>query len=181
MKAIESAQKLVICGLVFLLPLFFLPITSDFFNTNKVVLMAVFSLLSFLIWGVIHIRNHNFSWHISPTDLPVVFFGLVFLISAFVATANKMDAFIFPGVVTAVLSSILFYFVILQYIPSTDAEVQRKRISGLVSSWILGVIVASLIILLSGIGLLCRFSLLLEGFCQPSFCSRLLHRLFLVV
>ena len=153
MKAIESAQKLVICGLVFLLPLFFLPITSDFFNTNKVVLMAVFSLLSFLIWGVIHIRNHNFSWHISPTDLPVVFFGLVFLISAFVATANKMDAFIFPGVVTAVLSSILFYFVILQYIPSTDAEVQRKRISGLVSSWILGVIVASLIILLSGIGL----------------------------
>lgn len=115
MNSIESAQKWTLRGVLFLLPVFFLPITSDFFVFNKLALLAVGTSAVLLFWVCSMIKG-EFKVRVTPFDLPVLAFALSVLISAIIVTPNKMDAFIFPGTASIVIFSTLLYFAVVQYI-----------------------------------------------------------------
>lgn len=151
-----GAQGLLLRGLVFFFPLFFLPVTSDFFGLNKLVLLSIVSSFAVLLWGICAIYERHFSYRVSQVDLGVLLFAGATLLSAFFATQNKLDAFVFPGMATAVLASAVLYFVIIQYLGPADATGSgeaREKVSGFVTAWVWGVMAAALISLLSGVGL----------------------------
>lgn len=153
MKSLSTAQGYLLCGLVFLLPLFFLPITADFFNLNKLSLLAIVSLLSVLAWGLGFVKERHFSFRTNPMDIPALLFSLGVLLSAYFATQNKLDAFVFPGIASVVLFSVIFYFSLVQFVAGGDDAGSEKRFSGVVTFWVWGVVAASTISLLSGVGL----------------------------
>ncbi len=108
--------------LIFLLPLFFLPITTDFFDFQKLALLVVGTLLLALVWALRGVVIGRLSFTTTIFDLPVVALALSSVLAAFVRTPNKMDAFLIPGTATLILSCTLLYFLITQTVRTDRAR-----------------------------------------------------------
>lgn len=121
MQVLNTVQSWILRVLVFLLPLFFLPITVDFIDFNKLVLLIAGVLAALLVWSVSLMRS-EFKLRFTPFDLPVAAFALINLASAIINTPNKFDAFIAPGTATQVLVGTLLYFVLTQYFRRAEDE-----------------------------------------------------------
>src|SRR3972149_3285655 len=80
-KWAEKFINLEIVGLAFLLPLFFLPITVEFYEFNKLILLSVAVMLGALAWGVKAALTGDFGVRRSPFDFPVLFFWFAPLVS----------------------------------------------------------------------------------------------------
>jgi len=80
-KYCEKFINLEIVALAFLLPLFFIPVTVEFFEFNKLILLSVATILGILAWGLKSALTGNFGIRHSPFDLPVLAFFLVTVIS----------------------------------------------------------------------------------------------------
>lgn len=153
MKSIESIQASIVKGLVFLLPLFFLPITSEFFDLNKTLLLVFGTLVGILLWALAQIRG-EFRLRVTSFDLPVLAFGLVFLASAILVTPNKIDAYVAPGATTFIIFATLLYFLIVQSSRNEGVGGDEGRKEGVVSWLLLGASIAALVAALSGTGVL---------------------------
>lgn len=153
MKSLEIAQIWLVRGLVFLLPLFFLPITSEFFDLNKTLLLVFGTLIGILLWALTQIKG-EFRLRVTGFDLPVLAFGLVFLTSAILVTPNKIDAYVAPGATTFIVFATLLYFLIVQSSRSEDVGGDEGRKEGVVFWLLLGASIAALVSALSGTGIL---------------------------
>src|SRR3990172_3299207 len=93
-RVAEWAEKFInweIVGLAFLLPLFFLPITVEFYEFNKLILLAVIVTLGALAWALKAVLTGKLGIRRSPFDLPVLVFWLVTLVSTiFSATVGAL-------------------------------------------------------------------------------------------
>src|SRR3989338_8033419 len=103
MRELNLVLRYLLLATTFLLPIFFLPITQDFFEFNKLVLLSVATTLGVLVWALANSRG-DFKFRTTPLDLQVVAFAAVVSVSAFMSSGNKLDAFVFPGLATQVLS-----------------------------------------------------------------------------
>lgn len=162
MRNIHAFQGIALKATLFLLPLFFLPLTTDAFDFNKTLMLAVGVLVSLLLWSLT-ISSADFKLRVTPFDLPVLAFTGAILASAIFVTPNRIDAFIFPGTASQVVVGALLYFLILQYVRGENAE---KRGNWLLSSFLWGVGVAAFVALLSGLGAFAGISAL------PSFAKQ---------
>lgn len=162
MKLVHIAQTYIILGIVFVIPLFFLPITGDFFVLNKLGLLAILSLVGLFVWAFTKSQDDNFNFFSASLDAPVFLFTISMVVSSFVATQNKMDAFAFPGVASTLIFSSIVYFLVVQFVRD------RGSYSLIVSSLAISVIAVSIVCLLSSIGLFSTFSKFLP---IPSFLS----------
>ncbi len=151
MRSLNTVQAFVIRAFVFALPLFFLPITADFFDFNKGILLVFVTLVSLLLWAISRTRG-EFRIRTTPFDLPVFLFAIVTVISALVVTPNKYDAFVFPGTASIILAGTFFYFVVVQYLQGQE-ERHGSWIS-LSSLFLLGSSIAALVSVLAGVGAL---------------------------
>lgn len=148
-----------------MLPVFFLPITGDFFEFNKLALLAGGVLVGLFLWGLSQTKE-DFKIRVTPYLLPLMVFGLVVLVSAFVVTPNKMDAFLFPGTATLIAVATIFYFLVTQY------SNEEKQKDFLVSWFLGGVAFAGLVAafsVLGGWGIVSRFAAVPAWVNQPTF------------
>lgn len=139
MKAGEILEKLQVWGLavlVFLLPLFFLSTTPDFFDFNKTALLVAGVLLLSLVYSLSSLARGEIRLRTSPFDLPLLAFTASVVLATAVVSPNKMDAFLSPGLTTVVLAGTLLYFLLLQVAGNagsyTRALVHSLLASGLV-------------------------------------------------
>lgn len=135
----------ILYGLVFLLPLFFLPITPDFFDLPKLALLSFGTLLLLFLWTFEHARSGDWRVFRSPFDLPILTFATAFLISALLSS-NKLGAFAFPGTVTLVIGASVLYFLIVQ-----EAQSPLRRIK-IINLFLLGGGISAFISVLAGVG-----------------------------
>lgn len=135
--------------LIFLVPLFFLPATADFFELNKLMLASFGLLLLASVWAVKSFLERKLVLVMSPLDLAVFVFAALALVSAVVRTPNKTEAFLVPGTATAILSASLLYFVVTQTVRSTQHTI-RSVVYALLAS---GIVVA-LVSIAAGTGIL---------------------------
>lgn len=144
LKDLERAQGYLLGGLLFLLPLFFLPVTSDFFDFNKLVLLVLGVFAALIVWSLASMRD--FKLRLTPVDLPLFIFAGVFVASSFVVTPYKINAFVFPGETTLIVAATFLYFLIVQY-------VRNEQKAQEISLWLLGGgAVAGLVAVLSAVG-----------------------------
>jgi len=95
---------------LFLLPLLFLPITADFYDFNKQILLFATTLILFLVWLITIIRTQKFSLRLSLFDLPLFIICLVFIISTILVSPYKVGALLSPlGTLTILTTSFLFF------------------------------------------------------------------------
>lgn len=80
----EAARKFInleVIALAFLLPLFFLPITTEFFEFQKLTLLAVAVTLGLLAWGIKAALSGSLGVRRTPFDIPILALWLTTLIT----------------------------------------------------------------------------------------------------
>src|SRR3989344_1832031 len=95
---------------VTLTPLFFLPLTSEFYEFNKQALLSLSALLLLIIWTAIFVIERRVSVLRSPFGLPLFLLAVVWVISTFYKTPNRFDAFLQPGNTSTILGLVILFF-----------------------------------------------------------------------
>jgi len=109
---IENLLKKIIPFFLFVIPLFFLTDTANFFEFNKMYLVFIGSVL---ILGAVLVRNilgKKAFYYTTTLDLAIFLFLLANLLSTFFASANRLLPF--WGRTGMILSFTLLYFALLQ-------------------------------------------------------------------
>lgn len=70
------------------LPLFFLPVTTDFFQINKNLLLFAIGSLSLLAWSVRNITRRRVSVSLTPATLAILLLAAVYLLSSLIQSKN---------------------------------------------------------------------------------------------
>jgi len=135
--------------LAFLVPLFFLPITTDFFNFNKLYLVSFLASLSLIAWCVRSLTRGKLTFTTSPSLLPLVILTLANIISSIWLSPTKhVSLFGQTAIITAL--SIIF-------ITSTSSQKNRALINSIIFGLISSAIILSLFTLLQRFNLLSKF------------------------
>lgn len=139
----EKFISLEIIGLAFLLPLFFLPITIEFYEFNKLILLSVAVTLGALAWGIKAALTGDLKVRRSPFDLPVILFWLATLVST-IFSDNYLTSIIgqyarwHPSLFSITVLTAL-YFLVSWHI---DGKTLRKALVALLASATLGALLA---------------------------------------
>src|SRR3989344_2958539 len=115
LSPVIMAIRFGIVGLAFLTPLFFLPVTREFYQFNKQVLVVGVAAILLVLWGVRMGIEGKMRIVRTPLDIPLLLFALVFIL----ATVFSVDRYIsiagfyprFHGGLVSALSYIVIYFV----------------------------------------------------------------------
>lgn len=125
--------------LLFLIPVFFLPFTQDFFDFNKIALLAVGTLLLALVWAIRGALNSRFSLFSTPFDLPVLLVALSFLVSSITNGLNNFDNFFNSGSFSTftILALTFFYFMVVQTVSAGSSGASKACFLSLIISGLL--------------------------------------------
>ena len=111
-KALEKLINWTLIILVGLIPLFFLPFTSEFYDFNKNILLLVFSLLLLVFWALKMIFEKKVSFRRAPLDLPVLAIAGAFILSTIIAAPNKLETLWLPNSTGTIIALTILYFII---------------------------------------------------------------------
>lgn len=103
----------IITGLAFIVPLFFLPLTTEFYVFNKVILLQYAVVFLLLIWAVRIFFEQGMRILKTPLNLAVLGLMLSYLLSTFIQSPNKVSAM--SGQTGIILSVGLLYFIIINH------------------------------------------------------------------
>lgn len=130
----------IILGLfLFLLPLFFLPFTVDFFDFNKITLLLICTIILFITWLIRIVIEKRFILKVTLFDIPLVLLSSVYILSTILFAPNKMGALLAPLGVVTLITSILLYFLLNQNDEEThnnDIAILSMLAAGIVLSFI---------------------------------------------
>lgn len=145
-KTLELLEKYVLYATVFLVPLTILPIFPNPFSIPKTMILVFGVALAILLKAIQTLVKGSLEISTSSFDLPVVLIGAAYVVSAFLRTPNRMEAFFSPGTATVVLAAVLLYLLINQL-----KEVDKKNLKLVV---FLSGVAFSLVSLLAASGIL---------------------------
>lgn len=119
----DKLKSFITLFLVFLIPLFFLPITQEYFIINKIYLLGAGGLLLLLVSAMQLFVSKKVSWKRSPFDMGLFFVLIAIILSVIVVTPNKIEALLNPYFGLAMfLALVIFYFVLSQSANKKSAE-----------------------------------------------------------
>ncbi len=91
-KNLYALKKFIIYATVFLFPIFFLPITQEFYLTNKFYLIVFSAAVLVLISTLELIFSKKMVWRKSNLDAPLLLFVAAVFLSLFIISPNKWEA-----------------------------------------------------------------------------------------
>ncbi|TSC85257.1 MAG: glycosyl transferase family protein [Microgenomates group bacterium Gr01-1014_16] len=112
MKLATALQKIgfwISLSTTILLPLFFLPVTSEFYEFNKLALLVVSTAILLLLLTTEYVIQRQVRILRSPFGLPLLILALTWIVSTFLKTPNRVDAFIQPGNTSTIVAFVLFF------------------------------------------------------------------------
>lgn len=137
----------VIYGLALLLPIFFTPLTSEFYDTAKMLLTGFAVLVLLLVWGLRLITENKIAIVRTPLDLLLILFVVVAVLSTVLSTSPYLSLYgQLPRVYGSLLSQviiILLYFMVVSNLKSL------RQVTTTASLMVVSGLVVSVITLLS--------------------------------
>lgn len=116
----QTVKSFILLALVFLVPLFFLPITQEFFVTNKLYLLAFGSALLVAISTIEFLITKKLVWVRGMFDSVAILFVFALALSILLSSPNKVQAVLNPNFGLAVLLSLtVFYFYLARHFKKT--------------------------------------------------------------
>lgn len=128
-----------IAGLIyfFLFPLFFLPTTINFFETNKLLLTVIMAAVCFIAWGLDVIGRRSIRLTFTPFTLPLTLVGLSVIVSLFFSGSNRLEALLGRG---AFIPALVVIALLLPTLIEAKAFVRRALYALIASASILSLI-----------------------------------------
>ncbi len=151
MKHEDIVQKTGVvfaCMFIFLLPLWFLPITPDFYDFNKQILLIIFSMVLLVILGIHWVMAKQVKLLRSPLGLPSLGIIVATLLSTVFRSPNKIEALLDPAQAGSIMASILIFFSISNLVKT------KKDLSALVTCLLASAGVIAITSILFGSGLM---------------------------
>lgn len=108
----NKLEKYILYITIFLVPVAFTSLFSNFFDIPKVLILAIGVALTLLLVAVRALLGGKLTIGISNFDFPLLLLLAAYLLSAFIKTPNKMDAFFFPGTASVIAGVVIFYFLL---------------------------------------------------------------------
>jgi tetratricopeptide (TPR) repeat protein len=104
--------------IIFLFPLFFLPLTQEFFLTNKLYLISFGALLLLLISNFQFLISKKLVWQTQPLDKLIVLFLLTVGLATVISSPNKIQAILNPnfGLLALLGLAVLYYYLSRQQV-----------------------------------------------------------------
>ena len=133
--------------LVFLLPLWFLPITPDFYEFNKQVLLIAGSLVLFTLLSIQWLQQKQIKILRTPLDIPTLLLLVSFLLSTVFYSPNKSEALLDLGQTGTYLACAIIAFAIANFVRS------KRDFEQIFSFFLLSTFILSIIAILWGTGL----------------------------
>ncbi len=90
-SVLEKVSKIIPLIAILLVPIFFLPITSEFYSFNKLALIIILTMALLVIWGVKTIKGEKLEIIKSSVDKPLIAFAITILIST-IFSVSKTDS-----------------------------------------------------------------------------------------
>lgn len=111
-KILNTITRFLLFFIIILLPFFFLPITQEYFITNKFYLLGFSALLLFLISNIQYLISKKISWVSLPFDTPMIIFLLTIGLSLIFSSPNKIQALLQPnfGLITFLSLTIIYFY-----------------------------------------------------------------------
>lgn len=91
-KIFSAAKNYIIYGIVFTLPLLFLPITQEFFATNKLFFLAFGVLILLLLSTAEFVIERKIIWKKTPLDTGLILIIIASSLSLLFSSPNKIQA-----------------------------------------------------------------------------------------
>ena len=119
---IKNAPKVISLILAFLMPVFFLPYTSEFFEFNKWALLLAATLILLVITGASIIFTRKFAISKSPVDLSIIIFIAVVILSSIFSLHKASSIFgsygrWFPSLM-GFLTVVIYYYLTTPHLNS---------------------------------------------------------------
>ena len=131
----------LILATVFALPLFFLPLTLDFYVFNKTALLTIVTFLLLILFFAKSYQQRRFVIKKDPLLVPLLLLVVVYWLSAFVQSANKFMAI--TG--TTTLITVFFFF----YILTSNFLLKEKQVQAILRGIIFSSVIVSLLTIAS--------------------------------
>ncbi|MFC1621876.1 O-antigen ligase family protein, partial [Patescibacteria group bacterium] len=148
---LDKVFGVLLALLVFLMPVFFLPITTEFFEFNKLMLLTGFSIILTVLWIVKIVQKKGLGVVKSVIDLPLFLFTAVTVLSAIFSLNKDTSIFGSQGRWFPSMFSILVMYV-FYYILTANLK-GRGAIKAVVYSLLAGATASSLVTLFSYFGM----------------------------
>ena len=126
MKDASGTYRIAIWIIAFplaLIPLFFLPITQDFYDANKWMLLITVSLISLILWSYRSLKRSSVTISLSPVFVGFGVITITALLSFFISSPNKIEALTTPFGPTTLLSLTILSLLVPTFL---DAGGRRK-------------------------------------------------------
>lgn len=109
----EKIKSLVLFSLIGLFPLFFLPITQEYFLLNKLYLLAFGVVLLVIISTVEMLVTKKIVWSRKPFDAGVLLFTISAAVSVVVSSPNKIQALLTTqfGLVSLLALGLIYFYI----------------------------------------------------------------------
>ena len=111
------STKIIQIGLVllaFLIPIFFLSTTSEFYSFNKTTLLVVAAFFLFFVWGAKMAAEARVRVTRTPLDIPLLAFLLVYIIATFFSIDQIVSVLgwhpTFFGSLPSIAAIVILYF-----------------------------------------------------------------------
>lgn len=132
-RLIDKVIVWLIAGLVFFLPLFFLPLTIDFFEFPKNILLFGWLGLLLVTAAIKVLVSKKITLVQTRLDLPILLFSLIFVAATIFVAPNKTEALLSPGGTGTILALTFLYFFIANFShPESPAIATALRLSGVI-------------------------------------------------
>lgn len=125
---LKTLKKLLLLTIVFLFPLFFLPLTQEFFITNKLYLLAFGSLLLLLISTLELLISKKFVWQKTSFDTTIFLIVITAGLSILISSPNKIQALVNPNFGLVMIASLLVLYIYLSRQKTAAKEVNHLTI-----------------------------------------------------
>ncbi len=138
--------KLILPVLAFAIPLFFLPITPNFFDYNKIYLIYLLASISLIAWTVRIIARKRVHLTLTPATIPLLALSVTYILSSIIQS---------PTVLLSLLgrTSLIISLVII-FIAVTTTQKNEKVISSTIVSLLFSFLILSVISLLQYLDLI---------------------------
>jgi len=111
LPTIQKLQTVIILVVIFLFPLFFLPITPDFYSTNKLYLLIAATLLLGVLWVIQTLIHGKATFTITNTTKGLLVLAGALTITTILGAANKIEALTTPvGLLLFIFGFFFFLF-----------------------------------------------------------------------
>jgi len=129
-----------------LIPLFFFPFTSEFYEFNKNIFLVFSTFILLILWAIKTVITKQVSIKKTIFDLPVIAIAIAFILSTIFSSPNKWETLWLPNGTGTIIFITILYFIIVNNI----AKANRVK---LLNSFIASSVILSLVAIYQFIGL----------------------------